>query len=72
MKSVPGERIEPRCVCLPERDVAFPTCLRVYIFVYTSSFHKQGAGSRPGRSHSDERESGALLALSTSPRDGRL
>lgn len=37
MKSVPGERIEPRCVRLSKRDAAFPTCLRVYIFVYTSS-----------------------------------
>lgn len=42
MKSVPGERIEPRCVCLSKRDAAFPTCLRfIFLFIPLPSANRE-------------------------------
>lgn len=64
MKSVPGERMEPRYQCSSQQQLAPLSFVFCMVFVFTSSFcPMQRAGPRTDGSNSDERAGGALLAL---------
>lgn len=59
------------CVCL-SNILLLSMFVSIVFFVYTSVLREQGAGPRTDRSNPDECKGGALPALFTSPRAGRL